>query len=125
MRPSETSKDKNYAKTSDQHWNGVLPDSFNVRTAWPQRTSALGTSGTKAHAVRTGHSTARKAPRTDVAKGSVSCGKVREGTQESSSNVTGYGVVSHARDVMNSPLSQLAEHRMLVDSVSFKRGMYS
>ena len=29
-------------KTNDQQWNGVVPDSFDVRTAWPQCSSVSG-----------------------------------------------------------------------------------
>ena len=36
MRGNETFKEMDYAKTNDQEWNGVVPDSFDVRTAWPQ-----------------------------------------------------------------------------------------
>ena len=42
MRGNETFKEMDYEKTSDQQWNGVVPDSFDVRTAWPQCSSASG-----------------------------------------------------------------------------------
>lgn len=42
MRGNETFKEMDYAKTNDQQWNGVVPDSFDVRTAWPQCSSVSG-----------------------------------------------------------------------------------
>ena len=36
------SKEKDYAKTNDQQRNGIVPDSFDVRTAWPQCSSVSG-----------------------------------------------------------------------------------
>ena len=42
MRGNETFNEMDYAKTNDQQWNGVVPDSFDVRTAWPQCPSVSG-----------------------------------------------------------------------------------
>ena len=67
MRGSETSKEMDYTKASDQQWNGVLPDSFDVRTAWPQRASVLGHIWARASAVRDGHLIAPKPSKTGAA----------------------------------------------------------
>ena len=34
MRTNEMFKERDYAKTKDQQWNGVVADSFDVRTTW-------------------------------------------------------------------------------------------
>ena len=100
MRLSETSKEKIYAKTSDQHWSGVLPDSFNVRTAWPQRASALGyIRDQSSYGSYWAFDSTEGSKDRCCQRRNVSYGKARECTEESSSNVTGYDVVSHARDV--------------------------
>ena len=91
-----------------------------------------GTSGTRIHAVRTGHSTARKAPRTDVAKDAMSgmekLARVLKSHAEMSSVTAwclaeGISLSDEVWRAMIFPLSQLAEHRIQVDSVSFERGM--
>ena len=65
MRGNETFKEMDYEKTNDQ-WNGVVPDSFDVHTAWPQCSSASG-SGIRALAVRAGPKEARKSSMTGAA----------------------------------------------------------
>ena len=42
MRDNEMFKEMDCAKTNDQQWNGVVPDSFHVRTTWPQCTFVSG-----------------------------------------------------------------------------------
>ena len=42
MRSNETLKEMDCVQTNDQQWNGVVPDSFDVRTASPQRSSVPG-----------------------------------------------------------------------------------
>ena len=63
MRGNETLKKMDCVKADDQQWNGVVPDSFDVRTASPQRV----TSGTRAPAIRAGHSAAPRFSMTGTA----------------------------------------------------------
>ena len=42
VRRREASKEMDYAKTRDQQWNGVVPDSFDVPTTWPPCASVSG-----------------------------------------------------------------------------------
>ena len=58
MRGNETSTVADYTAI-DQQWNGVLPDFFDVRTAWPERASMLGANqGPEFLRFLDGHSTA-------------------------------------------------------------------
>ena len=67
MRGNETFKEMDYEKTNGQQWNGVVPVSFDVRTAGHSTLPFLDTSGIRASAVRAGPLAARKPSMTGAA----------------------------------------------------------
>ena len=67
MRGNEMFKEMNYAKTSDQQWYEVAPDSFDVRKTWTQCMSVSEHVRDQCSAVRAGRSAAPRLSMTDVA----------------------------------------------------------